>query len=181
MTYLTCIPTPAKQIYTSSNYDWIEVPLRQQKKLAVVNVDRHGLAFSRPLVQGQVSAPRASEAILSAATRLSNFQYKSKNDVVFCVKSDVYPSKFRSKDVKMRKSTKQRVIIPKVSRSFTNRIGDWRMAARRAAAKVPIESCTKSYQHMRDCAALRIDPNMSRVRCLIYSQSTCSNMVCTED
>ena len=72
-------------------------------------VDRHGLAFSRPLVQGQVSAPRTSEAMLSAATKVQ-VSPKSKNYVAFCVKSEVYPSKFRSKDVKIRKSTKQRVM-----------------------------------------------------------------------
>ena len=112
----------------------IEVPLCQQKRLAVENVDRHGLAFSRPLVQGQVSAPRASEAMLSAATKVQ-VSPKSKNDVAFCVKGEVYPSKFRSKDVKMRKSTKQRVMqkyrddyssFPaQNATSLANRIGDW--------------------------------------------------------
>ena len=74
------------------------------------------------------------------------------------------------------------MIIPKVSRSFpaqnatslANCIGDWWMTDRRAAAISPIESCTKSYQHwqhMRASTALRIDPNMWRVRCFFLQHS----------
>ena len=55
----------------------------------------------------------------AAATRQDCPIFNTNRKIMaFCVKSDVYPSKLRSKDVKMRKSTTQQVIIPKVSQSF---------------------------------------------------------------
>ena len=118
--------------------------------------------------------------VLSAATGFSIFTNR-KHDVAFvcqewrlsfkipletCQNEEIYRTACYADIVQ--------TIIPEVSRSFlaqnatslANRIGDWWMTDRPAAAKVPIESCTKSYQHMRACTtALRIDPNMWRVRC----------------
>ena len=144
--------------------------------------DRHDLAFSRPLVQGQVSAPRASEARAFSCYRILDF-YKSKtwcrvrvsrvkiilqnsarkmskwgnlpNSVLCGYCPDDYSRSFPEF------SSSERDIIGEPYRWLVN---DW--ADRRAAATVPIKSCTKSYQHMRACTtALQIDPNMWRVRC----------------